>query len=187
MWIRTLGLAAAMFTALPAFAADNYEIDAGHSAVMFNAKHLGVSEFYGRFNDIKGTFSINHENLAKSKIDIKVRVASIDTNSDKRDEHLRGADFFNAKQFPEITFKGREFSKKDGVMSVTGDFTLRGVTKRITVDFTKVGEGDDPWGGHRYGVQAEFHIMRSEYGMDYMVGGVSDRVNLIIALEGIKQ
>jgi polyisoprenoid-binding protein YceI len=170
-----------------ALAADVFAIDNGHSTIMFKVNHLGVSDAWGRFNKIDGTFIIDGENPANSEIKVRVMADSVDSNSAKRDEHLRNADFFNAGQFPVITFKSTAVEKKGDQWMVTGDFSLHGVTKSITVPFEKVGEGDDPWGNYRMGANARFDIQRSDYGMDYMLDGLGDSVTLIVSLEGIKK
>ena len=181
-WVAAVWIVAASSQAL---AADNYEIDASHSYVSFTVDHLGAGEVLGRFNDFSGAVVVEESNLAASSISVTVQAASIDTNSAGRDDHLRSPDFFNAKQFPVITFKSKSVAKGSGSnYKVTGDLTLHGVTKEITVNFRKLGEGKDPGGNQRAGWKASFDIMRSDYGMDYMGGGT---VTITVAFEGIRQ
>ena len=186
--MRHLALALGLSLAVPTLAAaePTYNVDAVHSSVVFEVGHLGVSTFFGRFNTIEGTFVLDAADPSKSAIDLTVRVDSIDTANEKRDAHLKSPDFFNAKQFPVIRFVGTKFEASGDSWKVTGDFTLHGVTQEITVPFRVIGEGDDPWGGHRKGASAEFTLSRSAYGIDYMPGGVGDELTLHIALEGVK-
>ena len=165
-----------------------YDVDDGHSAVVFRASHLNISYTYGRFNDISGTLDWDAANPTATSLNITVKADSVDTDSEKRDQHLRNPDFFNASQFPVITFVSSSVADKgSGVYAVTGTLTLHGVSKEITVDLEKVGEGEDPWGGYRAGFHTEFTIDRTDYGMDYMTDGAPAPVTLIISLEGIRK
>ena len=133
-----------------AFAADTFSIDHDHSNFFFKINHLGVSNTMGRFDDFSGSFSLDTKDPAKSNISLTIQVASVDSNAKKRDEHLASPDFFDAKTFPTITFVGTSYNKKsDTVFEVTGNLTIHGVTKPVTMTITKVGEGNDPWGGFR--------------------------------------
>lgn len=166
----------------------NYAIDNSHSTVLFRIKHLGVSYCYGRFNEIEGKLAFNDGDDAANALEIKIKAASIDSNDKKRDDHLRGPDFFNVKQFPEMTFKSRGFKKAGtGKYKVVGDLTLHGVTKSISVDLDHVGAGKDPWGGERTGFEGSFEIKRSEYGINYMPGGLGEDVRITVSLEGLKK
>jgi polyisoprenoid-binding protein YceI len=168
-------------------AADTYEIDAIHSSVLFKARHLNVADFYGRFNEIKGNVSFDKDSPEKSSVNAEVPVESVDTHNDKRNQHLKSPDFFNAKQFPTISFKSTKVEKSGDAFKVTGDFTLHGVTKSITVDFKKVGEGKGMQGETRAGGATEFTIKRSDYGMNFMLNGLSDEVGIILSLEAVKK
>ncbi len=185
--MKTIALWLALAMPATALAADTYEIDPVHTRTVFKVSHLGISEFYGMFAETTGTWSIDEANPSKSTVSLTIKAASVNTFNDKRDEHLRSPDFFNAKQFPVITFKGKKFERDGDNWKVTGDLTLHGVTREITVPFRKIGEGKDPWGGYRSGYTAEFTIKRSDYGMDFMIGGVGDEVSLIVAVEGIRK
>jgi polyisoprenoid-binding protein YceI len=171
-------------------AADTYDLDLenGHVAAVFKVKHFGVSYTHGRFNDIRGTIVYDAANPAASKVDVTIKADSVDTFNKKRDDHLRNPDFFDAKQFPVLTFVSKEFKKHaDNVYHVTGDFTMHGVTKTLTIPVEKIGEGKDPWGGHRIGFDASFTVKRSEYGMTKMLEGVGDDVFITVSLEGVKR
>jgi polyisoprenoid-binding protein YceI len=171
-------------------AADNYKIDPVHSCVRFRVKHLGVSYMYGRFNDVSGDMTIDSEDAKKSSINVTIKAKSVYTNDEGRDKHLRGPDFFSAKEFPVITFKSTKI-KKSGkhALKVTGDLTLHGVTKSITVKLEHVGEGDNPRFGYRSGYETTFTIKRSDYGMGYMAGNgmLGDEVRVEISIEGMRK
>lgn len=183
----TVGLGALPGTAANAFA-DEYKVDSKHSTVIFRVKHLGVSYFYGRFNDINGSFTSDEADPTSLALDIEIKTESIDTNDKRRDEHLKGPDFFHAKQYKTITFKSTKVKQgKDDTYRVTGDLTLHGVTQSITVKVVHVGSGSDARGRHRAGYKTSFTIKRSDFGMDYMIGGLGDDIRLIVSLEGLRQ
>lgn len=167
-------------------AAKTYQIDAVHSSVLFRAKHLGVSYNYGRFNEFSGSIMMDETDVPKSKVEFEVKTASIDTANEKRDQHLRSPDFFNAKQFPVITFKSTKVSAKAGqenMLEVTGDFELHGVKKSITVDVEITGKGKHPQAGELIGFETMFGIKRSEYDMTYGMQGVSDDIRITVSIE----
>ena len=172
----------------PVLGADTYSVDPTHSTVIFRITHLSVSTFQGRFNNMSGSFTVDSENPAKSSVQIEIEVESLDTNSDRRNNHLRSPDFFNAKQFPKITLESTAVKKKgDERLEVTGNLTLHGVTKSIKVEMVHIGSGKDPWGGFRSGYDTRFTIKRSEFGMDYMMGGLGDEVEILLSIEGIQK
>jgi polyisoprenoid-binding protein YceI len=184
----SLALASSMLFGGQALAADTYELDAVHSHAMFKIMHLGLANQYGRFNDLSGTVVVDEKNPANSKVEVTIKTASVDTKNEKRDEHLRSPDFFNAKQFPNLTFKSTkvEAAGKD-TYKVTGNLTLRGVTKPITFTFKKNGEGKDPWGNFRMGGETTFTINRMDYGINYMPDGLGKDVTLMLTFEGVKK
>lgn len=165
-----------------------YNIDTVHSAVLFRAKHLGVSYNYGRFNEFSGSITMDETDISKSSIELEVKAASVDTANNKRDQHLRSPDFFNAKQFPVITFKSTKVSSKPGqenMLEVTGDFYLHGVKKSITVDVEITGEGKSRKGEALIGFETTFTIKRSEYGMNFELKGISDEIRITVSVEAI--
>lgn len=185
-----LAVASAMLLGSVVHAADTYKVDPVHSAVIFRIGHFNIGQVYGRFNltENAGTFTIDTANPENNSFEIVIDADKIDTGNAKRDDHLRGADFFNVKQFPQITFKSTSVkSAGENVYDVTGDLTLHGVTKPITIQVTKLGEGKDPMGGYRAGLAAEFTVKRSDYGMTGMLEGIGDEVTLMIAFEGVKE
>ena len=165
----------------------DYQIDPGHSFVVFKIKHLDVAWTWGRFNKIAGSLKVA-DGVAGSSVDVTVETASVDTNDAKRDAHLKNADFFSAKEFPQITFKSKSWTKSGDGYDVTGDLTLHGVTKSVTVKVTKTGgEVKDPWGFLRVGFEGSLQIKRSDFGMKKMLNMVGDDVWLMISIEGMRK
>ncbi len=161
-----------------------FTVDAVHSSVIFRCKHLNTSFAYGRFNDISGTFALPADGEG-AMIDVTVKTESVDTANGGRDGHLKSPDFFDAKQFPTITFKSSSVTKKsEGKYSATGTLTFHGVSKEITVDVDKTGEGPGMRGGTIAGLETTFSISRKEFGMNYMPEGLGDEVRIVVALEG---
>lgn len=174
-----------------AFAADTYVIDSSHTSVIFGVSHMGFSYTYGRFNEVAGGYVLDAENPAASQFQLTINAASIDTNDKKRDEHLRGPDFFNVKQFPTIEFKstGVTVEEKDGktYYNIAGDFTMHGVTRQVTLPCQKLGEGPGHGGDFRSGFLCQTSLLRSEYGMTNMIPGIGDEVAITVSFEGIRQ
>ena len=171
-------------------AADTYEIDTAHSMILFRAKHNGVSYNYGRFNEFSGTLAMDETDVSKSTVEFEVKAASVDTGNEKRDQHLRSSDFFSAKQFPVITFKGTKVRAKEGeedVLEVTGDLELHGVKKSITVDVEVTGRAKGKEGESLIGFESTFTIKRSEFGMTYGMGPVSDDIRITVSIEAKKK
>jgi polyisoprenoid-binding protein YceI len=176
-----LGLSFAGVTLAPAA---QYKIDPVHSQVVYKINHLGVSNQWGRFNSVEGSFNTDD---GKENFQATVKVESLDTGNKKRDDHVKSADFFNAKQFPEITFKSTGVKKTgENAYEVTGDLAIHGVTKSISVPVTKVGEAKTPM-GDRAGLEGSFTLKRSDYGMTGMQGPVGDEVTLFVNVEGTKE
>ncbi len=170
-----------------AVAAETYKVDPVHSMTVFRIKHL-VSYSYGRFNDLSGTFNIDTETPAKSSVELEVKIESVDTFNEKRDQHLKSPDFFNAKQFPVITFKSKAVKKiNEDTYEVTGDLSLHGVTRPLTLKVQQTGAGKDPWGGYRIGFETTFTLKRSEFGITFMPDVVGDEVRMTVSIEGIRQ
>jgi len=185
-------LAAAVLAASPALAADSYTLDKSHTTVLFQVRHI-VTNVTGRFKDFAGTIQIDKVNPAASRVDFTIQAASIDTNEPKRDEHLRSADFFDVANQPTITFKSQSVKPtgKDA-FAVTGELTMRGVTKAITLPVQFLGEGRDPWGNEKVGFDITTVLNRKDYGINWNktldAGGVlvADEVKVQIAVEANK-
>ena len=172
---------------LSANAADTFKVDPVHSFVLFSVQHLGVANTYGRFNDISGTVVFDRDNPSKSSVELSVPVESLDTHNAKREQSLKSPDFFDVKQFPTLTFKSTKVEGGGGMLKVTGDLTIHGVTKPVTVDFKKGGEAKGVFGEMRGGGETRFTIKRSDFGMNFEQGEVGDQVDIILSLEGIKK
>ena len=170
-----------------AAAADSYQLDPMHSSVAFKIQHVGISWVQGRFDDVSGACTIDKDDPAKSSFEMAIKTASVDTNVAQRDEHLRSPDFFDAKQFPAITFKSTAVKKADDGYAVTGDFTLHGVTKSITLTLVGGKEAEFPKGTQRIGFITELKLKRSDYGMDKMIPAVGDEVRIFISVEVVKK
>ena len=192
--IKTAFTAAAMTIALTATSvsaevapAGSYKIDPGHTNVMFSVSHLGFSNLVGRFNKMEGDISLNPK--GNSKVTVNIKTASVDSNHDKRDTHLRGPDFFNVKQYPVMKFVSDKvsYNAKGEPVEVSGKLSLHGKTKSVTLAVTPIGAGKDPWGGYRIGYDATTTIKRSDFGMNYMQGGIGDDIQITLNIEAIKQ
>lgn len=179
--------AATASAASSASAANRFDVDNAHSSVLFGVRHLELSHFYGRFNKVSGKFTFEGKSLDDCSIYIKINAGSVDTNSKKRDRHLKSQDFFNSKQFRDIIFKSTGFKQlESNRYEVTGDLTLHGETKSITTVVEHTGTGNKGGKfGYRSGFETTFTIKRSDFGMNYMIGsGLGDEVKLIISIEG---
>ena len=189
--LLTSALSAAMFmTATHASAAD-YVIDTkgAHAFVNFKIKHLGYSWLHGRFNTFDGQFNYDPKNPNASQISVNINTASLDSNHAERDKHLRGGDFLNVSKYPQASFKSTaiKFDQDGEEATVTGEFTLHGITKTISFEIDKIGEGKDPWGGYRVGFEGETSLKLADYGIDYDLGPASTHVDIGLFIEGIRQ
>ncbi|MEI8706424.1 YceI family protein [Pseudoalteromonas sp. B62] len=186
--VSTAVSAAMMLSVTTANAAD-YVIDTkgAHAFVNFKIKHLGYSWLHGRFNTFDGKFNYDAKNPNASQIMVNIDTTSLDSNHAERDKHLRGKEFLNVDKYPTATFKSTSIKFEDDSGQVTGDFTLHGVTKTITFEIDKVGEGKDPWGGYRVGFEGETSLKLTDYGIDYNLGPASTHVDIALFIEGIRQ
>lgn len=189
--IAALTLSSLGLASVPALAAD-YVIDTkgAHASIHFEIQHLGYSWLLGRFNDFEGTFSYDPEDVAASKVNVTIDPASVDSNHAERDKHLRGSDFLHVEKYPEAKFvsTGVTNIEDDGEeFDLVGDLTLHGVTKEITIEVEKVGEGKDPWGGYRAGFEGSTEIRLKDFGIDYDLGPASEVVELELHVEGVRQ
>ena len=167
--------------------AEKYIVDVTHSAALFQVKHFGISFISGRFTDISGTIGVDRENLENSSVEIVIGTASVNTDLEERDEHLRNADFFDVEKYPTMSFKSSKIKKiTDTIGEVTGSFTLHGVTQTITMNVTFLGEFDVPWGQHRAGFETSFTIQRSDYGMDKLLGPAGDTIQVTLFVEAMR-
>jgi polyisoprenoid-binding protein YceI len=179
------------FTSVAAFSAaapaDDLKADPVHSFVVFDVHHLGAGYVYGTFAGPTGTVGYDASDLSKTTFDLSVDVSTIDTRNPNRDNDLKGPDFFDAKQFGTMTFKSTSVSKtSDTAMSVTGDLTVHGVTKSITVPIEFTGTGKGMKGETRDGFRADFKIDRRDFGMtadpEPIIG---NEIHIVVAIEAI--
>jgi polyisoprenoid-binding protein YceI len=167
-----------------------WNVDPVHSSVEFHVKHLGIATVKGVFKEFEGSLQVGPDGATASG---SVKVASIDTREEKRDGHLRSPDFFDAEQFPEITFKSTSITPAGGEdFEVTGDFTIHGVTKPLTLSASLEGAETDPEGNQRVGLSAKGQINRGDYGMTFnMALGsgnvvVGEKVKILLEISAVK-
>ncbi|EMI5491245.1 YceI family protein [Providencia stuartii] len=185
-----LGLAAgALFLTAGSALAETYKFDkqGQHAFIEFRIQHLGYSWVYGSFKDFDGSFTYDAKDPAKDKVEVTIKTGSIDTNHAERDKHLRSGDFLNAAKFPEAKFVSTEVKKEGEIYKITGDFTLNGVTKPITLDAKLMGEGKDPWGGYRAGFEAQGNIKLKDFNIKSDLGPKSQEAELLISVEGVQE
>ena len=181
-----------LFFVTAAFSADKYEIDAVHTSVGFSVRHLVISNVKGKFNDVSGIIMYDDSDLNKSSVSVTIKTASIDSDNQDRDGHLKSGDFFNVEKYPEITFKSKRIEKKDDGYVAIGDLTIRGVTKEVNLTFTVLGPIKDPWGNMKIGVEGSLTIDRQDYGVSWSKtmdnGGlvVGNEVKMEFSVEAVK-
>ncbi|MEP6573883.1 MAG: YceI family protein [Gemmatimonadota bacterium] len=152
-------------TAVPARTA--WTIDPTHSLVEFSAKHMMITTVKGRFADVSGTIHTDDANPANASVEATIQTASIDTRTEQRDQHLRTADFLDVEKYPTISFRSTRIEGKGADFKLTGNLTMHGVTKPITLDVTFEGRNKDPWGGERSGFSASGKLDRREWGLTW--------------------
>lgn len=170
---KLAALAAAFALAAPVLAfADAYNVDGSHTRVGFSVRHLLISDVKGEFAKVSGKATIDDANLAKSSVEVAIEAGSIDTRDQKRDDHLRNADFLETAKHPTITFKSTKVEGgADGKVKITGDLTIKGVTKPVTLDGELTKEIKDPWGNQRRGFSATTKIDRRDFDVKYDPSG----------------
>jgi polyisoprenoid-binding protein YceI len=170
-----------------------WKIDPAHSNVEFAVKHLMISTVKGLFADVAGEIVIAENEPSRSSVSATLRAASIDTRTGQRDDHLRSADFLDAPNFPEITFRSTRITGDASEFKVTGNLTIRGVTREVTLDATNEGSGKDPWGGDRIAFSATTKLDRRDFGLTWNqaieAGGVlvGNDVKISIDVQAVKQ
>lgn len=171
----------------------SYDFDKIHSSIGFSVRHLMVSKVRGEFRDWRGTLAIDEADVTRSRVEIVIDAASIDTKEPKRDDHLRSADFLDAATHPTLTFRSTHVERTgEDALAVTGDLTIRGVTRPVVLAVELGGRVDDPWGGTRMGFSAKTAISRKDFGLTWNVvleaGGVTvgDKVEIAIEIEAIR-
>ena len=182
-------LAMGLLSVSSAQAAD-YRVDSGgkHAFIQFKVSHLGYSFVLGEFPDFTGSFTYDAENPNDAQISIEIDTTTADTRHSERNRHIRGSDFLDVKKYPQATFVSTRYQEgPDGKGSLEGDLTLHGVTRPITIETNKVGEGKDPWGGYRVGFEGNTTITMADFNINYNLGPASRTVDLYLVIEGIRK
>jgi len=172
-----------------------WDIDASHSSVEFAAKHAMVTTVRGRFSDFTGALYLDAEDPTRSTAEVTIKVDSLDTRSEQRDEHLRSADFFDVANHPEITFRSTRAAagKGEDEYRMWGDLTIRGTSREVELTIAFTGSAQDPWGKTRAGFEGSTTVNRKEWGLTWNValeaGGilVSDKVKLSFDIAAVKR
>ena len=168
---------------------ENYKIDPAHSFANWSVRHV-VAKASGTFTDITGTVEIDRANLANSRVNARINVLSVNSGLAKRDDHIKKEDYLDAYKFGEMTFVSTKVvptGKDEGLL--TGNLTLHGVTKEITMPFKVLGFGTDPWGGYRSGFEAKTGLMASDYGFKWSLkpnAPVGDDIEITLLIEGVR-
>lgn len=172
-----------------------YDIDPSHSSLEFAAKHAMVTTVRGRFSDFSGVLHLDGSDPSKSRAEVTIKVDSLDSRSEQRDQHLRGEDFFDVANHPEITFKSTRAAagKDEGEYRMWGDLTIRGVSREVELVLTFTGAAQDPWGGQRVGFEGHATVNRKDWNLNWNValeaGGilVSEKVKLNLDIAAVKR
>ncbi len=181
---------ALVFAGVSQASAAKYKVDEAHAFTVFKIMHLGIAPAYGMFVKTGGSLDFDAANLGAAKITIDIDPNSVFTGNKKRDDHLKAPDFFDVKQFPKAGFVSTAWKKTgDKTFEVTGNLTLHGQTKPVTATVTKTGEGKDPWGNDRVGMEANFTIDRTAFGINWGAdnGALGKEVQLMVSIEFIKE
>jgi polyisoprenoid-binding protein YceI len=144
-----------------------WKLDPTHTAVEFSAKHMMITTVKGRITDVEGTIYTDEKDPKNSSVTAVLKATSIDTRTDQRDQHLRSADFLNVEKWPDITFRSTRIEGSKERFKLTGQLTIRDVTKEITLDVDYEGQTKDPWGGQRVGFTASGKIDRRDFGLTW--------------------
>jgi polyisoprenoid-binding protein YceI len=177
---------AAVILAIPASAqVETWQIDPNHSAAQFAVRHMGISTVRGAFSKISGTVQYDPNDPSKTMIDVTIDTNSIDTRVEARDKDLRSPRFFDVEKYPTITFKSKHAeSAGKGKMKITGDLTIKGVTKEVVLDVEGPnGPIKDPQGGQHMGASATTQINRQDFGVSALPGGIGNDVQIILDVE----
>ena len=175
-------------------ATTTYAIDAGHSSAEFSVKHMMISTVKGVFRDVQGAINIDEAAPERSQVEATIATASVETGVGLRDDDLRSDNFFNAEQYPQISFRSTAVEPVDGdTWRVKGDLTIRDVTREVVLDTEFGGKAADPWGSERIGFTAETSVNRRDFGLNYNAvletGGVvvGDKVKITLHIEAVRQ
>ncbi|MCF6194597.1 MAG: YceI family protein [Kangiellaceae bacterium] len=187
-YLLAASLLATSFSAITNAA--DYVVDyaGAHASINFKVQHLGYSWLTGRFDKFEGKFSYDAKDVSASKIELTIDTTSINTNHAEREKHLRSADFLEVNKFASATFVSSSVAEKaDGKLEIKGALTMHGISKEITIDAIKIGEGKDPWGGYRAGFSGTTEITMKDFGIKMDLGPASAKVFFDLHIEGVKQ
>ena len=179
--------------AAPSGAKTVWKLDPAHTLVEFSAKHLMISTVKGRIAGVDGVIYIDESEPANSSVEVTLDARTLDTRNEQRDQHLGSGDFLDVEKFPQITFRSTDVQGDEQNFKLTGDLTIRDVTRPITLDVTFEGQTKDPWGGERVGFSATGKFDRRDYGLTWNVilesGGltVSNEIKIHLEIEAVKQ
>jgi len=168
-----------------------YSIDPTHSSVAFSVRHMMFAKVRGRFAKWTTDLALDPRDLSKSSVKVTIDAASIDTGVADRDAHLRSADFFDVEHFPTLSFESTSVAQSAAGASVTGNLTIRGITRPVTLELEALGGGKDPWGNERRLYSAKASILRSEFGLTWNqaleAGGVlvSDKIEIEVEVQAV--
>jgi polyisoprenoid-binding protein YceI len=185
-------MTAAVPTAPTAAAKTTWKLDPAHTTVEFSAKHLMITTVKGRIADVEGVINIDEKNPMNSSVEATLKAASLDTRTEQRDQHLRSGDFLDVEKYPAIKFRSTRLEGDKEEFKLTGELTIRDVTREITLDVQFEGQTKDPWGGERVGFSATGKIDRREFGLTWNVlletGGltVGNDVKISIEAQAVK-
>ena len=170
-----------------------WDIDPSHSTVGFTVRHLVIAKVHGRFGKFSGVVELEEGDLLRSKINVSIDVDSIDTREPQRDAHLKSPDFFDAAKFPTMTFASRSIERAGEGYRMTGDLSIHGVTRPVTLEVEDGGRVKDPWGNDRAAFSAKGRIDRKDFGLTWNqvleAGGltVGDRVDIDLEVEAVRR
>jgi polyisoprenoid-binding protein YceI len=165
--------------------------DPAHTTIEFVAKHMMITTVKGRFTEFEGTIVADEEHIGNSSVEVSMKAASIDTRAEQRDQHLKSPDFLDVDKYADVTFRSTKVEGKKEHFTVSGDLTIRGVTRPITLDVTFEGTGKDPWGGTRSSFHATGKFDRRDFGLTWNValetGGilVSNEIKIVIDAQAV--
>ncbi|NVB84853.1 MAG: YceI family protein [Kofleriaceae bacterium] len=172
---------------------NNWNIDGTHSSIGFTVRHMVFSKVRGRFGSYTATLELDEADLTRSKIEVAIDAASIDTGTEQRDGHLRSADFFDVEKYPHLRFRSTRIEKDDETSyRMIGELTIRDVTREVTLDVEATGKGKDPWGNERLGFVAKTSFNRKDYGLNWNqlleAGGVlvGEKVEIELEIQAVK-
>lgn len=172
--------------AAPSLASKAFKVDTVHSSVIFRIKHKSTAWFYGRFDDLSGTIAYDPADPSASTMSFEVKIDSVHSGNSRRDNHLKSPDFFNSRQFPVSTFVSTSFaSAGDNVYEVSGDLTINGTTRPVTIELRKTG-GITEGSKELIGFETIFDIKRSDFGITWGPDALGDDVRMTVSIEAIR-